>query len=260
VPASQTKPITEAIARKVLEVVDAGLSEGVGNPIPGQMCVEAAVCFALGLPHGDDPKCVSAAVRKLKITLNDKSWSSNEARAKGLRRLAVAQLGSAGVIDDKEFAKRCAELAIRKWVPIALRAAASIQKDATHKAALLAAASKCEAEGTRASALEARKAAAAAYAADAAAYAAAAANAYADAAAAAAYAADAAAYAADADAAAAAYAANAAANAADAANAAAAKKAARDKSLAEFAEDVVQILISMNAPGCQWLPLTEIAA
>lgn len=51
-----------SIAKKVLEVVDAGLSSGVGNPIPGQMCVEAAVCYALGLPHGDDPACVSRAL------------------------------------------------------------------------------------------------------------------------------------------------------------------------------------------------------
>ena len=91
-----TIEITEAHARKVLEVVDAGLVSGVGNPIPGQMCVEAAVCYALGLPHGDDPKCVSPALRSLKIRLNDSGWSSDEARAKGLRRLAVAQLYGAG--------------------------------------------------------------------------------------------------------------------------------------------------------------------
>ena len=53
---------------------------------------------------------------------------------------------------------------------------------------------------------------------------------------------------------AAAYAAAAYAAAADAAADAA---AARDKSLAAFAENVVQILIDMKAPGCQWLYLTE---
>ena len=64
-------------------------------------------------------------------------------------------------------------------------------------------------------------------------------------------AADAAAYAADAAAYAAAYA------AADAD--AAAKQKARDEVLATYAEDIVQILIEMNAPGCQWLALTEAA-
>jgi hypothetical protein len=47
------------------------------------MCVEAAVCYALGLPHSDNPPCVGYAVRQYKIRLNDSNWSSNEARAKG---------------------------------------------------------------------------------------------------------------------------------------------------------------------------------
>ena len=42
--------ITEAVALKVRDTVAAGLSNGLGNPEPGQMCVEAAVCYALGLP------------------------------------------------------------------------------------------------------------------------------------------------------------------------------------------------------------------
>ena len=277
--------ITAAVAAKVLETVDAGLVSGAGNPVPGQMCVEAAVCYALGLPHGDDPQCVSRALRSLKIKLNDSNWSSDKARAKGLRRLAVAQLGSRDALDDREFAKRVAELAIRKQVPRALRAAASIQKDAGHKAKLLDAATKCEKKPTCQSALEARRAAVAAandcYA-DAAYYAANAADAaatnavkaadaayYANAVAdAAAGIADAAAGIADAVAAvvvAARYAVGAAVGAAAAAAAAAAANAvadadaayAQDKTLADFAEDVVQILIEMKAPGCEWLPLTE---
>ena len=95
--------MTREIAAKVVEVVDAGLVNGVGKPIPGQMCVEAAVCFAMGLPHGDTPSCVSPALRRLKIGLNDRNWSSNQARSKGLRRLAVAQLGSAGGIQPIRF-------------------------------------------------------------------------------------------------------------------------------------------------------------
>jgi hypothetical protein len=234
--------ITQEIAAKVLSVVDAGLVSGVGEPVPGKMCVEAAVCFALGLPHSDDPQCVSRAVRSLKIRLNDSNWSTDKARAQGLRRLAIAQLGTRDKIDDKEFAKRVAELAIKKYVPAALRAAASIQKSVEHKDALLKAASRCEIEASGQSARDARNAANAA-----------AANAAAEAAA---YAAYAAAYAADA----AAVAADAAADAADAAaDAADAKKAARDKSLAGFAEEVVQILIDMKAPGAAFLNLTEAA-
>jgi hypothetical protein len=208
--------ITREVAAKVLATVDAGLCKGVGKPVPGQMCVEAAVCYALGLPHSDDPQCVSPALRRLKINLNDKDWSSNEARSKGLRRLALAQLGSKDALDEKEFAKRVAELSIRKMVPVGLRAAASIQKDERHKAALFEAANRCEMEGTREVALDAR------------------------------------AIARDAS----------AAYAAAASAAAAAKKecaTARDRVLSDFAEEVVQILIAMNAPGCQWLDLSEAA-
>jgi len=176
--------------------------------------------------------------------------------------LGVAQIGSKGVLDEKEFVRRVVRLSIQKCVPEALRAAATLEKGAK-KSDLLTAADLCEKDPTRENAQKARTAAAdaAADAADAAAYAAYAADAAADAAAyaayAAAYAADAAAYAADAAAAAAAYA-YADADAADAA--AAARSAARDKSLSAFAEEVVQILIDMQAPGCQWLALTELEA
>jgi nucleoid-associated protein YgaU len=241
--------ITKKIAQKVLEVVDAGLVSGVGVPEPGKLCVEAAVCLAMGLPHGDEPTCVAPALRALKIRLNDSNWSSEKARAKGLRRLAVIQLGSKDNLDEVEFAKRCATLAIRTCVPNALRAAASLlKKGSASQERLLAAADLCEREPTRANAIEARSAAAAA------AYAAAAA-----AAAAAAYAADAAyAAAAYADAAAAAYA---AANAAYAAAAAAdaADAAARDSALSDYCEGVVQILLKMKVPGAKWLALTEAA-
>jgi hypothetical protein len=243
--------MTREIAIKVRDTVDAGLVRGKGEPVPGQMCVEAAVCYAMGLPHGDDPACVSPALRRLKIALNDSAWSSPQARAAGLRRLAVAQLGSAGALDDKEFIRRVVDMTIRKAVPAGLRAVARVIP--AHAGALDAAAARCEREGTREScqhardvAREARRAADAAAAADA------------DAAAAAAAAADAYAYAAAAAAADAA--ADAAAAAAAAAAADAAADAARDKSLAAYGEWVVEILIDMQAPGCQWLDLVPKAA
>src|SRR5690348_2085744 len=118
--------ITEQLAAKVLGVVDAGLVSGVGEPEPGKMCVEAAVCYALGEPHGDKPSCVEPCVRSAKIALNDAAWSSNEARASGLREVAIAQLGSAGTINTAEFFRRYAETTIRRVLPVALRAAASV--------------------------------------------------------------------------------------------------------------------------------------
>ena len=241
--------LSEDIARKVLIIVDAGLVSGIGVPEPGKMCVEAAVCFALDLPHGDRPPCVGIAVRRAKIRLNDAAWSSNEARTKGLRRVAVAQLGS-NKLDQVEFSKRLAKEVIRQILPIALRAAG--KRNPKHAVSLEAAAFLCETEPTRASALKAR--AAAARAADAAAYAATAA-AYAASAASDARASDAASYAADA-----AYAASYAAYAAaDAAAAAADADAARDSVLSLAAEIVVGILQEMGSEGCQWLSLTEAA-
>ena len=234
--------ITKDVVIKLLSIVDAGLINGMGSAdengkgVPGAMCVEAAVCFALGLPHGDDPQCVAPSLRSLKIKLNDYLWSSDQARAKGLRRLAVIQLGSKGHLDAKEFATRCAVLATKTSVPIALRAAASIHKDPAHVQALRDAANRCEIEGSQKSAQDARAVAQSARA-DAAAYDASDAASDAAAYAYAAAASDAAAYAADTYA-----------------------YAARDKSLADFAEGVVQILIEMKVPGVQWLALTELEA
>lgn len=149
--------ITLDIAKKVLETVDAGLVHGVGQPIPGQMCVEAAVCYALGQPHGDEPACVHPAVRKFKIRLNDSQWSSDAARAKGIRRIAVAQLGSADKLDITVFRFVLVEQTIRQIVPLALRAAASVKGNSPHKEKLEAAALRCEQEGTIDAVIEAKK-------------------------------------------------------------------------------------------------------
>lgn len=199
--------ITREIAQRVRDLVDAGLVNGVGVAEPGKMCVEATMCFALGLPHGDDPGCVAQPLRWLKIRLNDAAWSSNEARAAGLRRLAVAQLGSASVLDEAEFVTRVVDMTIRKAVPIGLRAAARLNPKFAGQ--LKAAAVRCKQEGTREACEEAQAIA------------------------------------------------RAAATAATAATAA----RMRDRVLADYAEWVVEILIDMHAPGCQFLDLVpQVAA
>ena len=209
--------ITREIAIKVRDTVDCGLTSGMGKPIPGEMCVEAAVCFAMGLPHSDEPTCVSKAFRSLKIALNDGQWSDNKARAKGLRRLAIVQLGSSE-IDDNEFARRVVEMTIRKIIPIAMRAAALIHPMPEHKLALENSALLCEKEGTKSAAESAKSAAESAK----------------SAAWSAAWSAGSAAWSAE-----------------------SAKSAAKDQVLADFAEAVVQIAIEMKMPGCQFLDLVE---
>ena len=137
--------LEEFSVEKFDSILSKGLSHGLGNP-DSQVCIEAAICQTLGLPHGDDPGCVSVAVRYFKIKLNDSEWSSPAARAKGLRDLGIAQLGSKGVVDDYEFSKLVAEKTIRILVPKIFRLVFSDNE------ICLAAALRCEQEGTEAAA------------------------------------------------------------------------------------------------------------
>ena len=224
--------ITQQVIDKFDSVLTRGLCRGVGNR-NGQMCIEAALCYALDLPHGDDPECVTDSVREYKITLNDAKWSSPEARAKGLRSLGIAQLGSKGIVNSQEFSKRLVKKTIQVIIPAIFREVFS------DNVMCLDAAKRCEIEGTISAATAAAYATtAAAYVADAA-YAAYAANA-------AAYATTAAAYVTDA--------ANAAAYAAvNAAAAARAASAEDDKYLLLSASLALEVLKELNSPGVAWL-------
>jgi hypothetical protein len=74
--------------------------------------------------------------------LNDARWSSPQARAKGLRDLGLAQLGSKGVVSDQEFARLMAEKTIRVILPKLFRLVMANDKD------VMAAVDRCEREGT----------------------------------------------------------------------------------------------------------------
>jgi hypothetical protein len=99
----------DAVIPKFDAILSRGLCKGVGQQ-DGQMCIEAAICAALDLPHGDDPQCVHSAIRSFKIRLNDAKWSSAEARAAGLRRLGILQMGTDTGFDASRFVT---ELSIR---------------------------------------------------------------------------------------------------------------------------------------------------
>jgi len=150
--------LTKEVIERFDEMVARGFCKGVGSR-ETTVCVEAAICYALGLAHGDDPECVEPAVRSYKIKLNDSNWSSPEARAKGLRDLGIAQIGSRGVVDGIEFSRIMTRKTIQFVIPGLFREVLGKYPDC------LAAADRCEAEGT---ADAARAAADAAYAADAA--------------------------------------------------------------------------------------------
>lgn len=98
-------PITKELVISLKNIIAAGLCKGVGSHVPGQMCVEAAVCFAYNFPQSDNPPCVGSAVRSYKIALNDSAWSSNAARASGMKEIAIAQLNS-NLLVQEEFSNR----------------------------------------------------------------------------------------------------------------------------------------------------------
>jgi hypothetical protein len=154
--------LNEEIARRVLSTVDAGLCAGVGEPQPGKMCVMAAINYALGREHGDNPEtCVGFAVRAFDIKLNDADWSSNAARAKGMRAEAIAKLGSNN-LNQQEFAKRLAIKTVNVLLPVTLRALIALIP--SHADVLEISARTCEtATDTRAAESAARSAASAAW-------------------------------------------------------------------------------------------------
>jgi hypothetical protein len=97
-------------------------------------------------------------VRRFKIRLNDAKWSSNKARAVGMRRLAIAQLGTNDPsFDEKRFVEVLVEQTIRQIVPHALRVAGKTAKD-EHKALLEEAAVRCERDGDSEAVRNAKKA------------------------------------------------------------------------------------------------------
>ena len=95
-----TEPIyNEYTVKKFIHLCSFGLVKGLGRPIEGKMCVEAAIALAHNLPHQDkNPSCVDNDVATVKIALNDCHWSSNEARAKGMVAIGIAQLGSNEIV------------------------------------------------------------------------------------------------------------------------------------------------------------------
>lgn len=94
-PEEEVEKVDELVAKRLSKLCDQGLCSGLGSPEPGAMCVEAAVSYAFGLPHGDQPTCVDSELAAFKIGLNDTlDFSSDKARGKILKRIAIAQLGT----------------------------------------------------------------------------------------------------------------------------------------------------------------------
>jgi len=122
------------------------LSHGAHQP-DGAACINEAVNAARGRPWSDDP----GEWPDLR-DLNDAPWSSATARTEHLLPVGVALWDWPDWSPERRagFARRTAERTGREIVPMALRAAAAVHPDATHRAALETAAVRCADEGTAA--------------------------------------------------------------------------------------------------------------
>ncbi len=107
-------------AKEVLELLSHGLINGLGEPEPGKMCIEAVITHVLGEGHHAEPSCVGRYVRKCSILLNDMFWSSPLSRSEGMKRIAVAQLGSDRT-DQGKFLALTQEKIIARILPMVLR-------------------------------------------------------------------------------------------------------------------------------------------
>lgn len=106
---------------------------------------------------------IAPAVRRLVDRLHDACWSSPQARDRGMSSLVDAARGSdscrgrLGGLNEAEFARRVARLAVRSCIPTALRALA-LRRARPDRPPLLRAADLCERKPTRAHVREARAA------------------------------------------------------------------------------------------------------
>ena len=214
------------------------------------VCMMEWVAYLAHEKHGDHPDCACPVLAAYGRRLNDASWPSDAGRTEALGPMVVAMINTRSTREvERKRAWFFADRTIRELLPMVMRMSAELvgkltkykraADDAVELEALAvlmehapevnssdgASATRAIARGARDRALKLRDRAWAERRSAAASYAAAA---YAD------------------------YAAYAAANAE--------KSKERDRVLSEFAEDVVQVLISMKAPGCEWLDLTEAVA
>src|SRR5215204_5817588 len=89
----------------------------------------------------DDPDGVLPELREIRNALARVPWSCPVSQQAAMRRLAIAQLGSAS-LDAEDFRARVLELTIRRALPSALRGAAGVNPK--HATALFYAAEQCE--------------------------------------------------------------------------------------------------------------------
>lgn len=116
---------------RLTEIIQEGLVSGMGNPVPGELCVEAAICLALGEEHNDFPSCVAAIDRNVAIKLNDLPWPSKQERAKALLPIALAQLDTFSRPRDV-WERDVQDGIVRRLLPFILQTMARYHDDCTN--------------------------------------------------------------------------------------------------------------------------------
>jgi len=157
------------------------LVQGMGSRDDGTVCWMSANAWVAGEGWTDEPSCVCPVIRGLCIPANDwlETYADRERVIGPILFVPMGTVGGADLMSRRAFA--CADVAVREWTPMALRAAGmheqadrlaalpEIVDEATAEAAGAAAKSAWAAETARAAAKSARAAATAAEAARAAA-------------------------------------------------------------------------------------------
>lgn len=92
--------ITATIVTNILAAIDAGIIAEAGTYVPGNMPVEDAIRYGFGDEEESEVSRAGGEGGRFLAMLGGSPWSSNSARAAGLRKLAIAQLGSADFDDD----------------------------------------------------------------------------------------------------------------------------------------------------------------
>lgn len=134
--------VTETLVRNLIATINPGLARFCNKENPQDKDLRAAIVAALGAEAYWLNSLISPAVAA--FDLCDANWSTDQARAKGLMRLAVAQLGSYGALDQSGFVHNVVNIATIHMLPKALRQVAGVLVSPSLRHELEYAADNCE--------------------------------------------------------------------------------------------------------------------
>lgn len=136
--------ITAAVAQNVRNAINAGLAP---ETFPRQS-IKQAVCSGLGFEPGEEADLIEPVLRSFVIELDNDNWYGETARLDGMRDLAIAQLGTADVLDGKAFSDKALKHVVQTVIPKMIRLLAEQLPEAPSMVALREAADRLEAEGS----------------------------------------------------------------------------------------------------------------